>query len=227
MMGGGLRPEFLGGVPLGRGWDHGPFGLSDFLANCTLSATTGRVSCPDLTRGGLTISRSFAFTDASGTPQAAPNSATNTINTQVVVDGTVMRHDGNVTSTVHHTSDRTVSGLAAGSAQRTVSGASRGTEDTHGTMEDGTTFTASRVVGDTTTGVIIPLEDGHPTFPTAGTVIRGMQATVSVSGKSPVTASRREVITYNGSSTASVVITKDGTTKNCTMPLPFGRLECK
>src|SRR5256885_12811834 len=28
MMGGGLRPEFFGGAPLGRGWDHGPFGLS-------------------------------------------------------------------------------------------------------------------------------------------------------------------------------------------------------
>lgn len=227
MMGGGLRPEFFGGMGIGHGWDRGPFGLDDFLENCTLSSTTGRVTCPDVTRRGLTISRSFAFTDAAGTAQAAPNSSTNTINEQVVVSGTVTRHDGNVTSTVLHTSNRTVTGLAPGSTQRTVNGASKGTENSSGKTEDGTAFTASRVVGDTTTGLIVPLQDGHPTFPTAGTVIRQMTATINVEGKAPVTKSRREVITYDGSSTAKVVITKDGTTKNCTLPLPFGHLQCQ
>src|SRR4051812_47259519 len=102
MMGGGMRPEFFGGVPLGRGWDRGPFGLSDFLSSCTLSTTSGRVTCPDVTRGGLTITRSFAFTDGAGLAQAAPNSSTNTINQQVTVSGTVTRHDGNVTSNIQH-----------------------------------------------------------------------------------------------------------------------------
>ena len=227
MMGGGLRPEFFGGIGIGRGWDRGPFGLGDFLENCTLSSTTGRVTCPNLTRGGLTISRSFAFSDGAGTAQSAPNSSTNTINEQVVVSGTVTRHDGDVTSTVQHTSDRTVSGLAAGSTQRTVNGASKGTENSSGKTRDGTAFTASRVVGDTTKGLVVPLQDGHPTFPTAGTVIREMTARIAVDGKAPVTKSRREVITYDGSSTATVVITKDGTTKNCTLPLPFGRLQCQ
>jgi hypothetical protein len=226
MMGGGMRPEFFGGVPLGRGWDRGPFSLSEFLSTCTLSSSTGRVTCPDVTRGGLTISRSFAFTDAAGNAQAAPNSSTNTVNAKVAVSGTVTRHDGRVTSTVQHNSDRTVSGLAAGSTQRTVNGASKGTEQSSGTTEDGTSFTAMRVVGDTTTGLVIPLQDGRPTFPTAGTVIRAMEATVTVSGKAPVTASRKEVVTYDGSSTAKVTITKNGTTKNCTMPLPYGRLNC-
>ena len=226
MMGGGLRPEFFGAIGIGRGWDRGPFGLGDFLENCTLSSTTGRVTCPDVTRRGLTVSRSFAFTDATGTAQAAPNSSTNTINEQITVSGTVSRHDGNITSTIQHKSDRTVSGLAAGSTQRTVNGASKGTENSSGKTEDGTSFTASRVVGDTTTGLAIPLQDGRPTFPTAGTVIREMTATIAVDGKAPVTKSRREVITYDGSSTAKVVITKNGTTKNCTLPLPFGRLNC-
>jgi hypothetical protein len=54
-----------------------------------------------------------------------------------------------------------------------------------------------------------------------------MTATITVSGKSPASASRREVITFDGSTTAKVVITKNGTTKNCTMPLPFGRLDCQ
>jgi len=227
MMGGGLRPEFFGGIGIGRGWNRGPFGLDELLENCTLSTTTGRVTCPDVTRRGLTISRSFAFTDAAGTAQAAPNSSTNTINEQVLVSGTVTRHDGDVTSTVEHTSDRTVSGLAPGSTQRTVNGASKGSENSTGKTHDGTAFTASRVVGDTTTGLVIPLQDGHPTFPTAGTVIREITATIAVDGKDPITKSRREVITYDGSSTAKVVITKDGATKNCTLPLPFGRLQCQ
>jgi hypothetical protein len=227
MMGGGLRPEFFGGVGLGRGWDRGPFGLGELLENCTFSSSTGRVTCADVMRHGLTVSRSFAFTDAAGTAQAAPSSTTNTINEQVVVSGAVTRHDGDVTSTVQHTSDRTVTGLAAGSTQRTVNGASKGTENSSGKTRDGAAFTASRVVGDTTTGLVIPLQDGRPTFPTAGSVVREMTATIAVDGKAPVTKSRREVITYDGSSTAKVVITKDGTTKNCTLPLPFGRLQCQ
>jgi hypothetical protein len=226
MMGGGIRPEFFGGIPLGRGWDHGPFGLTDFLSSCTLSSVTGRVTCPDVTRGGLTISRSFAFSDAAGTAQAAPTTSTNTINEQVTASGTVTRHDGNVTSMVQHSSTRTVSGLASGSTQRTVNGASKGTEQSSGKTEDGTSFTASRLVADTTTGLVVPLQDGRPTYPTQGTIVRVMQATVTLDGKSPTSSSRKEVVTYDGSATAKVTITKNGTTKNCTMPLPFGRLEC-
>jgi hypothetical protein len=54
-----------------------------------------------------------------------------------------------------------------------------------------------------------------------------MTVTVTLSGQSPATSSRREVITYDGSTTAKVVITEDGTTQNCTLPLPFGRLSCQ
>jgi len=38
--------------------------------------------------------------------------------------------------------------------------------------------------------------------------------------------SRREVITYDGSATAKVEITENGTTRNCTRPLPRGPLSC-
>ena len=226
MMGGGVGPEFFGGVAIGHDYDHGPFGFGYFLFNCTFSSTTGRVSCQPVTRGGLTIKRSFSFKDASGTVQPFPNFQTNTINAVDSVDGTVTRHDGRVTSTVHHSSDRTVGGLAPGSTQRTVDGGSKGTEESTGKTEDGTSFTSSRLVADTVKGLVIPIQDNRPTFPTAGTVTRIMQATLTLSGKSPVTKSRMEVITYDGTDTAKVVITKNGTTKNCKMPLPFGKLIC-
>lgn len=227
MMGGGLGPDFFGGVAVGHDFDHGPFGFGYyFLFNCTFSSTTGVDTCQPVTRGGLTIKRSFSFTDTAGKAQPFPNFATNTINAVDSVDGTVTRHDGRVTATVHHSSDRTVGGLAPGSKQRTVDGGSKGTEDATGKTADSTSFTSSRVVADTVKGLVVPIQDNHPTFPTAGTITRIMQATLTLGTNAPVTKSRTEVITYDGSDTAKVVITKDGTTKNCKMPLPFGKLIC-
>ena len=224
-MGGGLRPDFFGGIGMGRDWREGPFGFAEFFSNCTFSSTTGRVTCPTVTHGGLSIARSFAFTDAAGAAQSGPSSTTDSIDEQVQVSGTATRHDGAVTSTVQLASDRSVSGLGAGSTQRTVNGSSLGKEQTQGTGPQGA-FTASRTIADTTTGLVIPLQNGHSTYPTAGRVARWIEATVTPSGKSPVSSTRSEVITYDGSANAKVVITRDGTSKTCTMPLPRGRLAC-
>ena len=53
-----------------------------------------------------------------------------------------------------------------------------------------------------------------------------MQASVTSAGQAVRTSSRREVITYNGTATAAVVITEDGVARTCSMPLPRGRLTC-
>jgi len=130
-------------------------------------------------------------------------------------------------TTINSSSSRTVTGLAQGSTQRTVNGASAGTESTTGTSTRGS-FTASRTVGDTTTGLVIPVATSTTTrpYPTAGTTIRSIQASLQYTGESAVTLTRREVVTYDGSATAQVVITENGTTKNCTKPLPRGPLSC-
>jgi hypothetical protein len=106
-----------------------------------------------------------------------------------------------------------------------VNGASAGTETTTGTSSRGA-FTASRVVGDTTTGIVIPIATGTRSYPTAGTTIRSITATLAYAGASPVSLTRREVVTYDGSATAKVEITQNGTTKSCTRPLPRGPLTC-
>jgi hypothetical protein len=120
-----------------------------------------------------------------------------------------------------------VSGLAQGSTQRTVGGASEGTETTTGTSTRGS-FTATRTVGDTTTGLVVPIASDPETrsYPTAGTTIRSITATLQYEGASPVTLTRREVVTYDGSASARVEITENGATKSCTRPLPRGRLTC-
>jgi hypothetical protein len=60
----------------------------------------------------------------------------------------------------------------------------------------------------------------------AGSIVRSASVTVTFAGQSPTTSSRREVVTFDGTSTAKVVITRDGVTKNCTIALPHGRLVC-
>jgi hypothetical protein len=224
LMGGGIGEAFIGGIGFGLAFGHGPFGDWHDSDNCAFSATTNRLECA-ATRRGLTVSRSYSFLDAAGAVQQAfAFGTTNTVNLKTSVSGTVIHHDDD-TSAVTSASDFTVVGLASGSTQRTVNGTSAGTEATRGVKQD-TAFVATRSAGDTITGLVIPVQDGRRTFPTAGTIVRSMQATVTLAGQSPSTSARREVITYDGSTTAKVVITHDGVTKTCTKPLPHGELTC-
>jgi len=229
LMGGGLADDFAG-VAAFATFGHGPFDGGPFAPirankNCTFSSSTNRVTCPPQTIGGLTINRSYAYTDVNNKPQAALDTTTNTVNTRVTVSGTIVSRKNN-TTTVSHASDQTVSGLAKGSAKRVINGTSGGTEDTKGTNDKGDTFTTARVIGDTTSGLTIPVQNGRPTYPTAGSVVRSMQVTATIGAQPAAKSTRHETITYDGSATAKVTITHDGTTKNCTLPLPRGRLNC-
>jgi hypothetical protein len=226
MCGGGLGGDFLGGPGLGIGFGHGRLGDPALTGNCTFVTATGRVTCDPVTENGLVINRSAAYTTASGTAQTAFDSVTtNTINTRIQVSGTITRRDS-ATSVVTNSSDRTIGGLAKGSTQHTVDGTAAGHEVTTGKDSAGT-FTAVRDATDTTRGIIVPLSDAGHAYPTAGTIIRAMAASITYAGQAAKTSTRREVVTYNGTNTAQLVITQDGTTRTCTLPLPFGRPTCQ
>jgi hypothetical protein len=220
-----------------------------------VDAATGFITCTDTTRNGVTITRSAKYTTTAGAVQPAFDTlTTNTVVIKTTAKGTVTYdsagdHDGRrerdwgrgrgpggrllgdtsriltARTTLNSASIRTTSGLASGSTKRTVDGASSGSETTVGTSTLGS-FTASRTVGDTTSGLVIPVGTGTASYPSAGSVIRSMTATIQYSGQSAVSITRREVVTYDGSATAKVVITENGTAKNCTRPLPRGRLTC-
>jgi hypothetical protein len=219
-MGGGLFGPFLGdGVE--------PF--FHFDSSCAFATSTGLVTCGPTTHDGITVTRVSKYTTTAGAAQSKQDSTTNTIATTVTVTGSTTRRDSS-TSTVNESSSQTVTGLAKGSTQRTVNGKSASTESSTGTSKEGA-FTAKRTVGDTVTGIVIPLTTPTSTthvesYPTAGAVIRSMSATVTITGQAATTSTRREVVTYDGSATAKVVITQDGTTQNCTLPLPHGKLVC-
>ncbi len=256
LMGGGLGADFAGGIAAGRGFGHhGPFGGrfgGGRTCDGAFNASTGWFVCAPVTRNGVTTNQQMQYKTTAGAIQQAFDTAlTNSVQVQTTVAGTIsfvrdsMRgpawggrrgppHVGHfigdsstvltANTTLSHTSDRTVAGLASGSTKRTVNGTSNGEESTTGTTSKGA-FTAKRIAADTTKGVEIPVVDGRPTYPTAGTVVRVMNASYTVGGVT-TTASRREVITYDGSSTAKVTITINGDTKSCTMALPHGRPLC-
>jgi hypothetical protein len=106
-----------------------------------------------------------------------------------------------------------------------VNGTSQGSETATGTNRDGKTFSSVRTSSDTTKGLVIPVSATTQTYPTAGTVTRRMKVIMTVSGTSS-TKERREVLTYDGTATAKLQITDNGTTKNCTVALPRGRPKC-
>jgi hypothetical protein len=226
LMGGGMADVFRGRIPFALGFGRGPFGDLRNSSGCVFSSTDSRVTCAPVARRGLTINRSFSYLDAAGgVQQTFDTSTTNTVNVRTTVTGTKVHHDDD-TSTVNSKSDITVVGLATGSTQRTVNGTTSGTESTVGTNRDGVKFTSLRTAGDTVSGVIIPLQNGRPTFPTAGSIVRSMQATVTLDGQTPTTSSRREVITFDGTNTAQVSVTQDGVTKTGTLSLTGGEMDC-
>lgn len=225
-MGGGLGDAFIGNAAPGRGAHGGPFGIR-IDASCLFAAGTGDLTCGPTVKNGLTVTSIYTIKNAAGTAQSAIDSVTtNSIRVRTTVTGTATRsRDGSVTATVNNAGDRIVTGLAAGSAQRTVNGTSRGNETATGTNRDGKTFSSVRTAADTTTGLVIPVSATAQTYPTAGTVIRRMKVIMTIDGSSS-TKERREVLTYDGSATAKLQITDNGTTKNCTVALPRGRPSC-
>ncbi|HEX7937596.1 MAG TPA: hypothetical protein VF483_01320, partial [Gemmatimonadaceae bacterium] len=197
LMGGGLGPDFLGFVRFGRGLGRGPFGVFHLSDACTFEASSGRVLCPDRVEHDLSVTSSFAFKDTAGVAQSEFDTlSTNSVNERISVSGTHVRRDSS-TTTVNDSSDRTVTGLAPGSTSRTIDGVANGVETTTGTR-DGVGFTAVRTVSDTTTGLVIPLRDGHPTSPSAGVVVRSMSVTITPTGGTATTRSRREQVTFDG-----------------------------
>jgi hypothetical protein len=227
LMGGGLASHFLGGgVFTTSGNGNGPFGFKELPSTCAFSEATGRVTCPDKMRRGLTITSSFAFKDAAGVAQPEfVRGVTDQVNAKISITGTKTRHDGDITSTVDHQSDRTVTGFAAGSTQRTVNGTASAHEEVSGT-KDGVEFSAERDATETTTNVVIPTVDRRKAIPTSGTVVREFTVTITKGDEAPVTKTRKEEITFNGD-VINVKITQDGVVKNCAITLPRRKLVCE
>lgn len=192
--------------------------------SCTFSSATGRSTCPDLTRGGITISRSFALYDAANTPQPTRGPTTVKINTQVWARGVVTSERSKVT--IDRKSDLTATGIQIGSPSKTLNGTEQGSS----AMEHQTTrgkVTSTLVFGDTTINLVLPQGDLIRRWPLSGTVIRshsGTRTTEGQAGSSPI--SYRAVLVYDGSNTVKITITANGTTRTCVRNLETRAHSC-
>lgn len=226
LMGGGLGPDYIGYLLFGKGKGRGPFAWFKLPDACVFSVETGRVTCPDATKHGLTVRVSYAFADTDGVAQRHFDTvATDVVNVRTAVSGTKTHREGAATTTVDHESERTIAGLAPGSDERTISGTAEASERTEG-VRDGIAFVATRELNDSTRSLVIPIVEGRPTIPTSGVVIRNMKVTITKADEDPRSKSRREQITFDGTNVVQIEITQDGVTKSCTLTLPGKNLVC-
>lgn len=192
--------------------------------DCTYSSGTARFTCPDVTRRGVTISRSYALFDAAGNAQERRDSNTVTVNTQVWARGTVVRDSSS--ATIDRRSDLTSTGVQRGSPSRTLNGTEHGsmtvkTRTARGTVVSTGTF------GDTTAGLVIPQGDSSRKWPLAGTVIRSHSGTRALEGGSHSRSfSHRAVFVYDGSSAVKVTVTTNGNTRSCIRNMETRTQQC-
>ena len=193
---------------------------------CVYSAPTGRFVCEPVVRGGLTITRSYAFYDAAGQPQPRRDEATRSANTEVAVKGTLTTDRSS--ATVDRASSLTVSGLGRGAATHTLNGSEAGKTTGTFTSERGT-VTVTETFTATTKDVVVPVPRARDAWPLSGTTTRAFTVTTTrPEGGATRTSTGSEQVTFTGTSVVNVTITRDGVTRSCTRDLAArGTSTCK
>jgi hypothetical protein len=194
---------------------------------CSFNAASGRVECPPVTRGGLTVTKSFQLLDAAGVPQSQRGPNVVSVNTQLSVTGTIARDNGQLS--VNRNSDLTVAGFGASSTELTHNGTEQGTITGTFTRPDVGQVNTSESFTHTSSNVVIPKRAPGARaqlFPLSGTSTRSVEFSRTAGGETH-TFSYSEVITFNGTAIVPVVVTRNGETKNCTRNLLLRRLRCE
>ena len=188
-------------------------------AACAYSSTTKGFTCPTATVQGLTFNITYYLSDVNGVSQSAPDVNT-TASIRVVADtrGTVSLPSNvgsgtSVTLTDH--SDMTMSGLQA--ANRALNGTSVSHYDVSTT---GTTPAHSLIdMTTTSTNVMLPPEESASHWPMSGTVTTDATAVTSIGFLPSATTNARALVTFNGTSTPTVVVTVAGVVRTCKVDL--------
>jgi hypothetical protein len=206
-----LMPFF--GTPAAgvAGFGPGPaFGLGrgDFHpVNCPFDAASGRLVCPTITHGGITINRSYAFWDAANAVQEAYDTTTTAkANIQTSFVGT--RSGESWSASVDRGKDLTATGLAGAETQRTWNGTGHDKVNRSRSTEGGETRTYDLDCSVTIQDVVVPVPSGEggPHFPLSGTITRACTITFVGGPRGGTTIQRTVVVTFNGTATGSLKI---------------------
>ena len=200
-----------------------PLGFSSQAASCTYSAGVGRFLCPTVTTPeGLSLERSYAVY-AGGTAQSSYSaSATDSINFQTFLTGSLVRDTRS--AWINHTRTMTVSGLAGAETQRTWNGT--------GVRSDSARVTENSVARrskfhsvDAISNIVFKLPRSTYPYPQSGSITHDLTVSSTVDrdgGQNTRTATRHIVVTFNGTSTATMTVG----TRSCTIDLVTRSVTC-
>ncbi len=175
------------------------FAFWGFSGSCTFVAATGRFTCPDVVKNGLTLSRSAAFADASGAVMSRYNDTTTaSANFQLGVTG--VRTTGTGADTLSRQRTMTAAGLLGHETTRTWNGT--GTRTDAGYSSDSARVRTYHAQDATTlANVVVKLPRSANPWPQSGTVTRQVSSAGSVMANGTTrtfTVSRTVTITFNG-----------------------------
>ncbi len=198
---------------------------------CVFDDSTGQFSCPDVRRGGLSLTRKFILRDAAGNIQSSfDKTTTESIEVQTSADGTISRPGGG-TVTIHRTGDMTTSGLAGAETTHTLNGTEQGTVVGAWTLPDGTKATENTTIADSTQNLVIPVpvkDDGGTMCSRCPPARRAFRCRDRERmrrqrrrRRAPKPSQRRAAGRrfLDGTGIVQVVMTVNGQTKNCTVDL--------
>jgi hypothetical protein len=176
-------------------------------SRCPYDSGTGHFVCSSATISGVTLTSWYELLDASGRRQSAFDSATTAaIHTVMDMSGTLAAGTapGNVTMTRH--SDQTLTGLLTGS--HTLNGTGNSTSSFAGDVMTSVSET------DTINNLVLPAANATAKWPLSGSIntVFGLSGT-------PGGAAFQSTLTFNGTSTATMVTTSGGFAQTCTIDL--------
>jgi hypothetical protein len=173
-------------------------GFWTFSERCPFDAGSGRFQCPVVTRGPLTISRSFGLVDELGSPQSAFDpQLTAAANFQSLITGEITRPHWS--ADVERQRDVTVSGLLGQESTRQWDGTGASAIDAE--FDNGQvsrTFQAQSNVS--VSDVVVQLPRSQNPWPLSGTITHSVSATRTREGANEVSHSfsRTAIVTFNG-----------------------------
>ncbi|MCW2967003.1 MAG: hypothetical protein JWM71_775 [Solirubrobacteraceae bacterium] len=183
--------------------------------HCVADAGTRRTVCDPVTRDGVTFTRTWIFSDASGTPQTSRTAETRAATLLVDAKGTTSTSRGPLVIERH--SSLNISGLSDGATVHTLGGL----EDAQasGTVAtDRGTATLVVLYSGVVSNVVVPAPFSATSWPVTGTMSRLVRQTVTRAGVSRSSLSV-ETVLYNGTSVVPMTRGRDGSTTSCTFNL--------
>jgi len=184
-------------------------GFGDFnpSVNCPYNSTTKRLECPPVSRDGgkFTITRSYAFWDASDVSQDHFD-ALLTAKANIQVHASGERDLPNWSATVDRTRDMTATGLAGDETERTWNGTGTNhiTRSRH--TDNGQARSYDLDCNSTVTDVVVPVPRGADRFPISGSITHTCTITFVGGPKDGQSITRTATVTFNGSESVSLTI---------------------